>query len=277
MRELLGEVLAPDLDGIHAELPRHEVDASLYGMRRFRPPGSTVGVGWRCVGQDADGAKLNVLEVVRTFRDRIRGALKRAEHADVGTSVDVLRDLVTQERAVLFGSDLDVEDLGTSMMGRGQVLRPLFHPLDRLARKLRCGGGEVLLRIDVDLAAETASNVGGDHPNVAFGNARCKREAQAHPMRHLRRAPHRQLVLDWRVLDHERAPFHGDRKEPLLKDALLDDYIRLGERSLHVTSANGRVPRDVVRDARMSCWAAFRNGAIDVDDRRHRLVIDLHQ
>ena len=134
--KLRGEVLAPDLGRVHADLVGDEVDRPLDEVRRLRSARTAIGIGRGLVGEDSDGPRGDMLPPVRAAGEQARDCLKRSEHPLIGAQVDVLRDVERHQRAVLLRAHLDVEDLAAAV-GRGdEVLRPALDPFDRVAGEL---------------------------------------------------------------------------------------------------------------------------------------------
>ena len=74
---------------------------------------------------------------------------------------------------------------------------------------------------DLELSAEAAADVGGDHPNLALGDPEHGGGEDPHEVRHLRGGPDRDL-LTGRV-DRDRARLHEGRDQSLLAVLPLDD------------------------------------------------------
>ena len=139
------------------------------------------------------------------------------------------------ERAVLLGGDRDVLDLVAAVVGRDQRLRAGLGPLDRVAQLRRDHEDEDLLGGDLQLAAEAAADVGGDHPQLVLGQPERRRQHRAQDVRDLRGRPHGELLAG-RVDDH-RARLHERRDQPLLAEP------RAGRRPSRGRSRRRRWPR----------------------------------
>ena len=74
------------------------------------------------------------LPSVASTADQDGEALHRAKRALVGTNVEQLVDLETQEGPITPGSDLDVEELAAAVGGGLHGLGPGLHPLHRPPR-----------------------------------------------------------------------------------------------------------------------------------------------
>ena len=93
--------------------------------------------------------------------------------------------------------------------------------LTGLAQLHRRGEDEDLLGRDLQLPAEPAADVRGDHPQLVLRNARGGGRQRLEDVRDLRRRPHGELLAG-RVDDH-RARLHERRDEPLLAEPAADD------------------------------------------------------
>ena len=165
VRELLrlDEVLQPDLRGVHVQLAREHVDHALDQVDRLGHPerARVRDAAGRLVGVDAVDLAVRGLQVVRAGEDveepgrelrRLRGRVERAVVGD-HLHADAL------DLAVLRRGDLAVHDVVARERRRGQVLRPVLHPLDRLAGEDRADDRADVARVDPDLVAEAAADV----------------------------------------------------------------------------------------------------------------------
>ncbi len=223
-RELLvlDPVLLAQLQRLAAQLGRQLVHDPLDGERGLRPAGAAVGVGGGLGGEHVRAGEPVGRELVdRVEHERAEDRDARRHQAQVGTHVGEQVDVQRENGAVALGCDRDVLDLVAAVVGREQRLRAGLGPLDRLAQLDRRGEDEDLLGRDLQLAAEPAADVRGDHPQLVLGHARGGRRQRLEDVRDLRRRPHGQL-LTGRV-DDDGAGLHERRDEPLLAEPPPDD------------------------------------------------------
>ena len=81
--------------------------------------------------------------------------------------------------------------------GRGhQVFHPILDPFHRLTGHNGGDDGTNITRVDTNLIAKAAANIGGDHANIVLFDSRQQRGHGAHHMWRLEGAPKRQLAVD---------------------------------------------------------------------------------
>ena len=114
--------------------------------------------------------------------------------------------------------------------GRGQVLHPVLDPLHRPAEHDRADDGADIARIDADLVAEAAADVGCDHVHLGLGDAREQRDDRPDHVRRLEGAPDRDLALDLVEVADAGAGLERAGMDPLVGDQLLDRHLGLRER-----------------------------------------------
>ena len=278
-RELGDEVLPAELDGIHLELPRERVDGPLDRVRRLRPAGAAVRVGRRLVREHARALEVVALDVVRAAVDP-RAEQRRAWRDDhqVRAHRDREPDADRGDRPVRGRRERDLLDHVAPVVSRERVLRALLDPLDREAGPLRDDDPERLLRVDLELRAEPAADVGRDHTQLRLGHAGRKRKRHARDVRDLRRGEERHLTGGRERLGEHAARLHRVRDQPLLAVPLLDGDVRLGEELVDVLAALERPRVAVVRaELLVDERRAVGHRGLDVGDRRERLVVDLDQ
>ena len=217
------------------------------------------------------------LEVVAAATEETGDHLERAENAVVCTDVEELREPQTEHRAVSLRRDLNVEDLPASVCRRLQALGPVLNPLHRSLGDLRCGRGEVLLRVRPELRAETAAHVVADDPELRLRDTERASHEQPDEVGHLRRGPEGASVVVRDVVGDATAGLHRGRKNSLLTDALLEDNLSLREHRIDVAAGECCVPADVVRAVALHQRAPRHHGLFDVHHRGKRLVVDNNQ
>ena len=191
--ELVGldEVGAAHLGAVLAEVGRDRVHRPLHHEAALRPAGTAVGrdddgVGVERLEDDAVVEGLVGAEQLRRGDDRDDQPVRRVR-AVVVPELDV----EAEHAAVVVEADLDVVHL-RALVGRGdEVLAAVLGELHRPAQRHRGQRDEELLgpRV-VDLHAEAAADVGGDHVDLGEVEAELGGDAAAHAGRGLGRRPH---------------------------------------------------------------------------------------
>jgi hypothetical protein len=196
-RELIlrDEVLAPQLEPVHAQLVGELVHAHLDHVRGLRPARSTDGVRGELGGEGADDVRLDRGEpVAAAHHEPAQAGDHRA--LDQQVRAEVLDDprVDARERAVSLRAQLHVRDLVTPVVGGGHVLRTRLGPLDRPAQLPRSPAEQYLFGIAVELRAEAAAHLGSDHADLLLGHPELHRQQQPQDVRDLRGAPERQVA-----------------------------------------------------------------------------------
>ena len=157
---------------------------------------------------------------------------------------------------------------------RERVLGALLDPLHRRAEAAGERDGEQLLGVDVELGAEAAADVRGDHAQLRLGHPERGRGEQPQDVRHLRRRPERDVAAGLRPGD-DAARLDRVRDQRRLDVAVLHDHV-----GAVVERARSRASRRRRRSCRGSSWtsvapscAAASTSTIDVE----RLVVDLDE
>ena len=246
-------------------------------MRRFGPTGPTIRVGGDAVGEHAHGTRGDATgPLVRAACQQACHGLERAEGANVGASIEILRHLHRQERAVALGGHLDVEDLTATVGGRLQALGAGFDPADWPFEEPGRRRDEVVLGIGTDLAAEPAADVVRDDAHLRLGQTHGPRHEQSDEVRVLGGHPDRELVLEAVVLGRYAARLDRRGRQTLLEDTFLDDHLRLVEGCLHrVLGRERRVPGEIVHVGSVHAWTAWLEGRQEIGDRGQWFVLDL--
>ena len=171
--------------------------------------------------------------------------------------------------------DLDVPDL-VALLNRGkEVLHAVLDPLHRPAEQPRRGGDGDFFRIDEELGAEAAADVGGADADAVIGHAEERRERHPQIVRHLRRRPNRQAVFAGLVARDRAAAFDRMRGAAVLQQAFAEDMCGADEGVRHVAVGHLELRQHIgLRFAshfrRARCERSFQVG-----DERQRLVVDL--
>ena len=189
------EVHRPDLGRVLADPAGERVHDPLGRIGRLGPAGAPVGVGRGLVGEhrgagEAVGVAVVDAVVVEGAQDRDA----RPDQGRVGAHVGLELDPHAEQLALLGGGHLHVLDHAAALDGGQVALGAVLVPLDRLAELAGQGDGDELLGVDLQLGAEAAADLGGDHPDLGLGDA--EDEGQEHPqeVRDLGRRPDGELA-----------------------------------------------------------------------------------
>ena len=274
-REVLGrdEVLPPDLEPVHAQLVGELVDHDLDVVGGLGPPGAADRVRGHLVGHHARDVRPDRLPAVAArHHERAQRRDQRRQQHHVRAEVRDDLDVQAGERAVLLGADLDVGDLVAAVVRDGHVLRARLDPLHRPAQLPRRPGEQDLLAVDLQLGAEAAADVGGDHAHAVLGHPELQREEELEEVRHLRGA--RDGELAGAVVGDHAARLDRRARGAVVDEAALHDDVRVRERRLDVAAQ-----RPLVNLVRAEV-VVHERGALErllrVDDRGQRVVVDEH-
>ena len=147
----------------------------------------------------------------------------------VGAHVGLEVDRQAEDPAVAGGGDLDVLDHVAAVDGGLVALAARLGPLHRPAELAGDDEGDDLLGVHVELGAEAAADVGGDHPQLLLGDAGGQRQHQPQDVRDLGGRVDRVLV--GRGESASTTTARGSiavGMQPLLDVAALDDDAALG-------------------------------------------------
>jgi len=203
---------------LRGQLVHHPLDA----VRRLGPTGTAVGVGPGLVGQHRLTGELVGGELVdRVEHERTEHRHASAHQRDVRAHVGQELDLEPGDPAVLLGRQGELLPLVATVVGGHQRLRAGLGVLDRLPEAPGQQEGDELLRGGLELAAEAAADVGGDHPDLGLRDAGHRGQQELQDVRDLGGRPHGDL-LTGRV-DDGRAGLHEGGNQALLAVLALDD------------------------------------------------------
>ena len=256
-----------------ADLGRGLVDHHLDQVGGLGPPGAADRIGGELVRERPDDVGLDRGDLV-TAAHHERGEGRDERREDRVVAAHVGDDLAVDggDRTVVLDPHAHVVDLVASVVRRGHVVRARGRPLHRPAEPARAPGHERLLGVHLQLRAEAAADVGGDHADALLGDAELAGQERAHEERDLRGRGQRQGVAA--PLGHHRAWLDRRSRRAVVDDAPLDDLVRLGEPGLEVAAAQrpleGLVRPEVLVDDR----SAVLERLLRVGDDRERVVLD---
>ena len=233
MRELADEVLPPQFDRAHVELPRRDLHHAFDDIGRFRPPCPAIGVDRRGVGVDRLHIRVDRRDVVLARQQRRAeiGRRHRREQRHVGAEIDLHVDLEAGDLVVLVERHLGMRVVVAAMRVGQEALGAVGDPFHRHAGLLRGPQADDLFRIDVDLRAEAAADIGRDDAQLVFRRDIVEgAHHQPREMRVLRGRPAGVVVLRLVVMAERGARLHRVRHQPVVDDVELDDMRGLRER-----------------------------------------------
>ena len=151
----------------------HRIDRALGYVSAFGPAIAAIGINRHGVGHDDAGNSLIVVYLVSAGAevDRIHGRTAARHVRQVGADVAEGLNLQAENLAVVPERYLDIFRMGATMAGRLMALGAALPPLDRCVKFAREIGAEQVLRIQMHLGAEAASDIRCDHPQLMLGNA----------------------------------------------------------------------------------------------------------
>ena len=232
MRELGDEVLPAQLGRIDLELPRRRFHQPFDQIARLGAARAAIGVDRRGVGVDADHLGIDRRDVVLARQQRRVeiGRHRRREQRHVGAEIGVGLHPQADDLVVLVERHLGMGDMVAAMRvgeeGLGAVAGPFHGTADLLGGPQR----HHLFRIDEDLRAETAADVGRDHAQLVLGRDVVeRRQHEAGDVRVLRRRVEREVLFRRVVIGDRRARLHRVRRQAVVGDVELHDIGGLGE------------------------------------------------
>ena len=248
------------------------------GFRSTRPP---IGVGGSGVGKDTDRLAADILDVVgaAVHQPVQNGGDARSSGGEIGSHGGEHAAANPRDGPVLTGCHLDVFDVVATVYRRQVVLASGFVPADRAVQSAGRPADQGLIRIDRDLAAETAPDLGCNDPELVVGYADNETQDVAADMRILGGAPKGHLLGAAVPLSHGRSRLHGRWEQPLLDDPLLDHHIGLGKGGFQtiVAAADDPAEGNVGRHVVEKLSGAVGGGVLRVDHRLEGVVIDFDQ
>ncbi len=278
IRERLDEILLAQVGGIHAELAGADFDQPFDDVGRFRTSGAAIGVDRHGVGIDRVDLAIDVRDLVlaRQQGGIEEGRHRRREGRHIGAEIGGGVHLQAGDLAVAVERHLRLGDVVAAVGVGDETFRALAGPLHRPVELARRPQANDLFRIDENLRAEAAADVGGDDAQFVLGrHADEGGDDQAGDMRVLRRVPQGQVAACGIVFGQRRARLHGVRHQPVVDEFEFCDVLGVLEggfgrgRVADVPVVDGVVRRAVVNERR-----AFLRGFGRIDHGGQRLVID---
>ena len=279
-RELiwLDEIAPPDLVRLELELARNAIDESLHDEAGVRPTGAAVGADARRVGVDNRELGPVVGHLVRTGQlgdgdDRYDHAVRR-----VGAGIVDEGAVHSQDVRLRVDGDPRGMELAALLVGRNEVLAPIFGPFDGLSQLDRRPRHEHLFGEEQhDLGAEAAAHVRRDDLDLEFRQAEHVGQAVLDRERRLSGIPNGERLLQ-RVEDsHHAASLDGAAARAFDRQVLLEHVRGGAECGIRIADDLLQARRDVVGHVVMDPWLARFGRHTKVNNRRQRLPVDFDQ
>src|SRR6516162_8952202 len=140
-----------------------------------------------------------------------------------GTQVLNNLELDSEDGAVALGGDFVVVDVAAAVNRAGEVFAPRFDPLDGFVDLHGDETHQGFFSVDIELAAETATNFGSHDAQTVFFEAEHRRHQSAHQMGNLGGGVDRQSAVCAAPLSGNASRFHRHGYEALTRNALLYD------------------------------------------------------
>ena len=281
IRNCLDEIAAPDVGLGNFHFARGGRHQALDDVSRFRASRAAIGVDRRRVGEYRGHFAVNRRRRVLAGEQRRvkNGRDARREGRQIRAHVRGRDHAHRQELAVLVERELGGGHVIAPVRVRHERFRALGGPLDRAIDLLHRPGEHGLFRIQENLRAEAAADVGRDHAHLVLGQPEHeRRHQQPLDVRILARHVQRVAVVRARIAGQRRTRLDRVGNEAVVHELEPGHVMRLLERTVDRRLVTQRphvarvVRRDVVHDrgARLA-----RIGR--VDDRRQQFVIDFDQ
>ena len=203
----LMKFLLAQIGRIDAELARADLDQPLDHEGRLRPPGAAIGIDRHGVGVDRIDLAIDRRDVVLARQQRRVeiGRDRRREGRHVGAEIGDGLDLERGDLAVVVERHFGVGDVVAAVRVGQERLRAVAGPFHRPADLLRRPQADDLFRIDEDLRAEAAADIGRDHAQLVLGrHADEGRDDEPRDVRVLRGVPEREAVACRRRIRRSR-------------------------------------------------------------------------
>ncbi len=171
-----------------------------------------------------------------------------------------------------------VDGFAAAMIGQ-HALRPRRHPLHRSVDAARGPEHQRVIGKRIALETEAAADIGRHHPDLVLRQVKDMRHLHAHAVRVLRCGVERVIVVGGVVVADCDARLHAHRLDAVVLDSQLDDVPRVGEDGVGCVLAAEHQPEP---DIALRAIVPDLDGAIlgrifELDHRRERFVVDLHQ
>jgi hypothetical protein len=160
---------------------------------------------------------------------------------------------------------------------RLQVLAAVLDPLHRPSGLDREPRDQHLLPVDAALDAESAPDVGGNHPETVLRPGKLRGRVAAHHVGQLRRRIEGQLAAGGVKEGEAAAVLHRHARVAVGPEPAADDQVRVVLGGLQVAVPAHPADEHVVAPARVQARRVVGQGALDRQDRLQDLVLHVQQ
>ena len=275
------EIASANLSWIDAGDTGRLIHQALDDERGFWPAGAAVGVNGDRMGKHAIHMAIDCRQVILAGHERAVeiGGYSRRECGQICAHRRVGVDPQTNESAVSVYRHLAVRHVVAAMRVSDIGLGTRRCPFDRAADLHRGPRRDCLVRVVMNLAAETTANLRRNDPDLVFGQAqRGQTHQQAVDMGILGRHVEHQLAGDVVVVGKRGARLHRIGNQAVVDDIQAGDVRRVGKGGVRaLLVANLPVEGDIVGGIVMHERSAVRSRLFGVRDSVTRIVINIDQ
>ena len=242
-------------------------------------PVTPVGPNRHLVGKNSVGGPGQVPDPVDPLGSRRGRSLRHGVGPAVGISaqVGVITQAHAEQDAIIGVGRVDVLDLAPSVDGAGKMLLPVFHPLDRPARPHRQNSCDEGFRVGIDFAAEAATDVPGQDPQLVFRESQHLGDEVALQMRGLGGQPHGHVAGAPLVAGHNGSGLHGVGNQPGLHQTRRYNPVGLAKRLVRVSRCAGSLNAKVGTQLFVDQGRAVLRRRLDVHHGGQRVVVHVYQ
>ena len=279
VRKVLDEIAPADLVLAQAHLPTATRHQALKQVGGFGATGTAVGIDRCGVGEPGVHLHINLRRAVLAGQQRgvQNGRHGRRKGGQISTHVGVGVHAQRQELAVLVHRHLGVARMVTAMRVADKGFAAVGRPLDRAVELFRGPGQAHVFGVKVNLGAEAAAHVRGDHAHLVLRQAHHKGSHQKTLDVRVLVGHVQRVVVGGAVVVTERgARFHGVRNQAVVRQVQLRHVGSAGKSGIDLRLVAQRpvvamvVGRGIVQGGGLG-------GFGHVDNRAEHLVVHINQ
>ena len=271
------QVAAPHLGAVELELARHAVEQALHHEHALRMAGAAHRRHRHLVGEREPDVHAVGRQLVAE-RHVLGGVVRQVDTARrVGAVIVYQRAADAEQARLVIDRHFDIPVL-VALLRRGDemleaVLDPFHRPLQQYGRQ----AGDDILRVEDQLRAEPAADVGRDDAYLVLVAPEHVAKEAHRSVRHLRRAPERKPVVQ-RVMQRDgAAAFDRMAAAAVLPERFAEDMRRFLECRVDIAVGHVELGEQVVRRLAMHQRRAGGERRAAVRGRGQRLVVDVDE
>ena len=272
----LHHIFQPELDGVHAQFFGDRIQLLLPGGAGGNPAVAALGPAGRLVGVDPPPVVLHVGQLVWAAQQASGVVDRRDPEAGIGAAVEMALVLQGQQGAVFFDAGGHAVHELVPGAAQHEDLLARIDELDRLSGLARQQAGDELAGVGGGLDAETAADVGLDHPHLAHRQPQHHGQGALDVVGRLRRAVQGQAAVQVENSDAAGRLDEGTVLAFVLEGGGFDEIARLQGLG-HVAELLVHLGGNVARELGVQLWRPLGHGLLDGQYGRQLLVIDLDQ